>query len=84
MFVLPVEEPEDCKDPDNKEEFFPKPVLTGSIYIFTKKVDELWELVKDKAKIKSSIANREYLMRDFSIFDNNGYELAFGEDISSK
>lgn len=84
MFVLPIDEPEDCKDPNNKEEFFPKPQLTGSIYITTEKVDELWEFVKDKAKIIRTIADREYLMRDFSIADNNGYELVFGEDISSK
>jgi catechol 2,3-dioxygenase-like lactoylglutathione lyase family enzyme len=84
MFVLPVEEPEDCKDPDNKEEFFPKPKLTGSIYIFTENVDGLWELVKEKTKIKASIADREYMMREFSIIDNNGYELVFGEDISNK
>jgi len=81
MFVLPIDEPEDCKDPNNKEEFFPKSTLTGSIYITTEKVDELWENVKDKVKIISSIANREYWMRDFSIHDNNGYELVFGEDI---
>jgi catechol 2,3-dioxygenase-like lactoylglutathione lyase family enzyme len=84
MFVLPIDEPEDCKDPNNKEEFFPKPQLTGSIYITTEKVDELWEFVKDKATIESAIANREYMMRDFSILDNNGYEIVFGEDISSK
>ncbi len=51
MFVLPMDEPEDCKDPNNKEEFFPKPTLTGSIYITTEKVDELWEFVKDKAQL---------------------------------
>jgi catechol 2,3-dioxygenase-like lactoylglutathione lyase family enzyme len=84
MYVLPVDEPEDCKDPNKKEEFFPKPQLTGSIYITTEKVDELWEFVKDKASIESAICDREYLMRDFSILDNNGYELVFGEDISSK
>ena len=84
MFVLPVEEPEDCKDPNNKEEFFPKPQLTGSIYITTEKVDELWKSVKNKATIRSTIADRQYLMRDFSILDNNGYELVFGEDISTK
>ena len=84
MFVLPIDEPEDCKDPNNKEEFFPKPTLTGSIYITTEKVDELWEKVKDKVKIISTIADREYLMSVFSILDNNGYEIVFGEDISSK
>ena len=84
MFVLPIDEPEDCKDPNNKEEFFPKPTLTGSIYITTEKVDELWKFVKDKATIESTIADREYLMRDFSILDNNGYQLVFDEDISAK
>jgi catechol 2,3-dioxygenase-like lactoylglutathione lyase family enzyme len=83
-FVLPVDEPEDCKDPNNKKEFFPKPQLTGSIFITTDKVDQLWESVKDRVTIKSTICDREYLMRDFSILDNNGYELVFGEDISSK
>ena len=58
--------------------------ITGNIYIFTEKVDELWEFVKDKAKVISSLADREYLMRDFSILDNNGYELVFGEDFSNK
>jgi catechol 2,3-dioxygenase-like lactoylglutathione lyase family enzyme len=82
MFVLPEDEPEECKDPNGKGEFFPKPVLTGSIFIVTDQVDKLWESVKDKATIKTSIDNRAYLMRDFSILDNNGYELVFGQDIS--
>jgi len=81
MFIVP-QEPEDCKDANNKVEFFPRPVLTGSIFIVTNQVDELWESVKDKAIIKDSIGNREYLMRDFSILDNNGYKLVFGQDIS--
>lgn len=76
MFVVPQDEP------DNEEEFFPRPVLTGSIFILMDEVDKFWESVKDKARIKTSIENREYLMRDFSILDNNGYELVFGEDIS--
>ncbi len=81
MPVEPVEEPEDCKDPDNKEPFFAKPRLTGSIYITVGDVNALWDAVKDRAKIESGIADREYGMRDFSILDNNGYELVFGENI---
>lgn len=84
MFVLPIDEPGDCKDPKNKEEFFPKPTMTGNIYIFTEKVDELWEYVKDKTTVTAPINDREYRMRDFSVLDNNGYELVFGEDISTK
>ncbi|HNP23456.1 MAG TPA: VOC family protein [Panacibacter sp.] len=84
MFIVPQEEPEDCKDPGANEAFFPKPILTGSIFIFMEQVDQLWEQVKDKASIKTAIADREYFMRDFSILDNNGYELVFGEDISNR
>ena len=84
MFVLPIEEPGDCKDPGSKEEFFPRPLLTGSIFITVEKVDEFWEGIKDKVTVRDPIANRDYLMRDFSILDNNGYELVFGEDISNK
>jgi catechol 2,3-dioxygenase-like lactoylglutathione lyase family enzyme len=82
MFIVPQDEPEDCKDPKIKEEFFPKPVLTGSLFIVTNHVDELWIKVRDRVTVKTALADREYYMRDFSILDNNGYELVFGQDIS--
>lgn len=82
MFIVPQDEPEECKEPNENQDFFPRPLLTGSIFITLDNVDRLWESVKDKATIKDSINNREYLMRDFSILDNNGYELVFGQDIS--
>lgn len=75
---------EPAQDEDDAENFFPEAKLTGSIYIFTKDVDEYWELVKDKAIIKTPVCDREYMMRDFSILDNNGYEIVFGEDISQR
>ena len=81
MFVIPQDEPEKCKDPEEKKDFFPAPVLTGSLFILTDRVDELWHFVKDRATIKTAIADRAYFMRDFSILDNNGYELVFGQDI---
>lgn len=84
MFVVPVDAPEECKDPNEKAEFFPKPMLTGSIYITMENVDELWEIAKEKAAIKTSLADREYQMRDFSILDNNGYEIVFGANIKTK
>lgn len=82
MFIVPQEEPEDCKDPNDKSNFFPKPTLTGSIFIVVDHVNDLWKQVRNKAKIKTAIDDREYWMRDFSILDNNGYELVFGEDIT--
>jgi catechol 2,3-dioxygenase-like lactoylglutathione lyase family enzyme len=83
MIVIPTEEPDDCKAPD-AEEFFRKPLLTGSLYIDVDDVDSLWQQVKDHARIITSLADRDYLMRDFSIADNNGYELVFGQDISAR
>lgn len=82
MTVIPIDEPESCKDPNNKEEFFPKPHFTGSIYIEMDNVDEFWDQVKDKVNVKYEIGNQEWLVRDFSIWDNNGYEVVFGQDIS--
>jgi hypothetical protein len=66
------------------EEEFEGPRLSGNIYIFMEGVNTLWEKIKDKAIVKTGIADRAYRMRDFSILDNNGYELVFGEDISIK
>ena len=83
MAVIPVDEPDDCKGSENKEEFFPKPHFTGSIYIDTENIDELWEQVKEKVRVKYAIGNQEWMVRDFSILDNNGYEVVFGQDISN-
>lgn len=41
MFIVPQDEPEECKDRNDKVDFFPRPILTGSIFIVTNQVDEL-------------------------------------------
>ena len=81
MFVTP-QVPEDC--PPNDEQLFHSPLLTGSLFILMTEVDEFWSITNDKVTVKTSLGDREYLMRDFSILDNNGYELVFGQDISSQ
>jgi catechol 2,3-dioxygenase-like lactoylglutathione lyase family enzyme len=52
--------------------------LTGSLYVLTDEVDALWNKVKDKAKVCYEIENFDHGMREFAIFDNNGYLLQFG------
>src|SRR5688500_6386193 len=52
MFIVPQDDPDDCKDPDEKKEFFPKPTLTGSLFITIDHVDSLWETVRNRATIK--------------------------------
>jgi uncharacterized glyoxalase superfamily protein PhnB len=58
-----------------------KAVFTGSFYFTTDEVDKLWAELKDKAKVCYEIENFEYGMRDFAIYDNNGYILQFGQEI---
>lgn len=60
---------------------FDKPGFTGSFYINTIDVDELWEQVKDKTKVCYPIENFDYGMREFAVYDNNGYLIQFGENI---
>lgn len=60
---------------------FDKPVFTGSFYINVDNVDALWNKLKDKCKICYEIDNFDWNMREFAIYDNNGYLLQFGTEI---
>ncbi len=60
---------------------FERPHFTGSFYLKTDMVDKIWERIKDKVEIAYPIENFEYGMREFAIYDNNGYILQFGEEI---
>lgn len=60
---------------------FDRPIFTGSFYFNTNNADDIWNSVKDKLKICYPIENFEYGMREFAVYDNNGYLLQFGQDI---
>lgn len=66
----------------NEHTPFDKPVFTGSLYFTTSDVNGLWEQLKDKAGICYGIENFEWNMREFAIYDNNGYLLQFGQDLT--
>lgn len=53
--------------------------FTGSLYLTLDDVDHLWESLKDNVKICYEIETFEWGMREFAIYDNNGYVLQFGE-----
>ncbi|MBE4948297.1 VOC family protein [Chryseobacterium culicis] len=53
--------------------------FSGSFYFNVNKVDDLWEELTTKAKICYEIETFEWGMREFAIYDNNGYILQFGE-----
>lgn len=57
--------------------------FTGSFYFNVDNVDELWEDLKTKAKICYEIETFEWEMREFAIYDNNGYILQFGQPVDN-
>ena len=44
-------------------------------------VETIWEDLKDKAKIVYDLETFVWGMREFAVYDNNGYILQFGQDI---
>ena len=70
MFALP-----------NKHKAFDKPTFTGSLYFYPDDVDAAWRRLKDSVKHCYPIENFDYGMREFAIYDNNGYILQFGQEI---
>ena len=63
----------------NDHEPFDKPVFTGSFYLNTDDVNGWWEQLKDKTRVCYPPEDFEYGMREFAIYDNNGYLLQFGQ-----
>ena len=58
---------------------FDQPAFTGSFYLYTDDVDAVWNDLKDKTRVCYPIETFDYGMREFAIFDNNGYLLQFGQ-----
>lgn len=63
----------------NAHESFIKIGFTGSFYFNISSIDDFWQELKDKIKICYEIENFEWGMREFAVYDNNGYILQFGE-----
>ena len=66
----------------NEERNIPEPIMSGSLYIEVDDVDSVWDELKYAGNICYPIENFQYGMREFGMFDNNGYLLQFGEVIN--
>ena len=66
----------------NEHTPFAGPAFTGSLYIRVDEVDQLWDELKDKTKVCYPLDNFEHGMREFAIYDNNGYMLQFGKELA--
>lgn len=66
----------------NAHTYFEHPFFTGSFYFNVNDVHALWEKLKSDANVCYPIEDFEYGMREFAIYDNNGYLLQFGQSLS--
>jgi hypothetical protein len=60
---------------------FDKPTFTGSLYFTVDNVDELWSQLKEVTINCYELETFNYGMREFAIYDNNGYLLQFGQPV---
>ena len=58
------------------------PAFTGSLYIEVADVDALWDAVRDHARICYTPETFAYGMREFAVYDNNGFLLQFGQAVA--
>jgi catechol 2,3-dioxygenase-like lactoylglutathione lyase family enzyme len=65
----------------NAHESFDKIGFTGSFYFTTDDVEAAREQVRDKARVCYDIETFPWGMREFAIYDNNGYLLQFGQPV---
>ena len=67
----------------NEHEGDVAPKFTGSLYFRITDVDSLWSRLKDQARVCYPLETFPYGMREFAIYDNNGYLLQFGEAVAT-
>jgi len=58
---------------------FSKATFTGSSYLRVDDVDAEWARIKDRVRVGYPIENFGYGMREFAVYDNNGYLIQFGQ-----
>jgi catechol 2,3-dioxygenase-like lactoylglutathione lyase family enzyme len=65
----------------NRHTPFDKPIFTGSFYFNVDDAAALWPTLKVVAKVCYPLEDFHYGIREFAIYDNNGYLLQFGSPI---
>jgi catechol 2,3-dioxygenase-like lactoylglutathione lyase family enzyme len=65
--------------PDAHERF-DQAAFTGSLYLYVDDIDDLWNRLKDAARVCYTIETFDYGMREFAIYDDSGYVLQFGQE----
>lgn len=67
----------------NEHTPFEKSQFTGSFYFRVTQVEQLWDALRDRCKVCYELDEFPWQMKEFAIYDNNGYLLQFGEEVST-
>jgi catechol 2,3-dioxygenase-like lactoylglutathione lyase family enzyme len=67
----------------NDHEPFERPAFTGSLYLRVDEVDAEWNRLATAAPVCYPIETFDYGMREFAIYDVNGYLIQVGQEVSS-
>lgn len=65
----------------NSHEGDQSPSWTGSLYFTLDDVESLWQSLQGQVRVCYPPADFPYGMREFAIYDNNGYLLQFGQPL---
>jgi uncharacterized glyoxalase superfamily protein PhnB len=65
----------------NAHEPFDEARFTGSLYFHCEDVDVAWKRLAGRARVCYPPETFDYGMREFAIYDNNGYLLQFGQPV---
>lgn len=65
----------------NEHRNFPEPIMSGSLYMTVDNIESFWQSVKDTCKVCYPLQAFDYGMKEFGIYDNNGYLLQFGQEV---
>lgn len=65
----------------NKHIPFTEPLFTGSLYIKMDNIESFWGSVQDKVNVSYPLESFDYGMKEFGMYDNNGYLIQFGQEI---
>jgi uncharacterized glyoxalase superfamily protein PhnB len=67
----------------NDHMHFERPVFTGSVYIRLESgIDTWWNTLSKTVTVAYPIETFDYGMKEFAIYDNNGYMIQFGQPTS--
>ncbi len=60
---------------------FGGPNFTGSVYIYVvENIEDLWSELRSKVRVVYPLELFDYGMREFALYDYNGYMLQFGQE----